>query len=199
MVNSTFEAEMTIAFGARNIELTRTLHRRAVQLSLIVSVTIVAGMMLFGPWFLTHWTHGHVPPSRGLLGILLLVVILFSLWSTSSTLMTSTNQHQKLAECFNQVLEEKGKRGNTPICSADCSRTDQIAQSPRSSSINFPLLESGRSKRPPSILAAIIQASIPCLTHSGIATVRTLPPFPLRSGKTQQPSRISIPPTSASS
>jgi O-antigen/teichoic acid export membrane protein len=100
MVNSTFEPEMTIAFGARNIPLTRTLHRRACQFALIVAVFIVAAMMLFGPWFLSHWTHGHVPPSRGLLSILLLVVVFYSLWSTSSTLMTSTNQHQRLAAYY---------------------------------------------------------------------------------------------------
>jgi O-antigen/teichoic acid export membrane protein len=100
MVNSTFEPEMTIAYGARNIDLTRALHRRAVQLALIVAVLIVASMMLFGPWFLTHWTGGHVPPSRGLLRILLLVVIFYALWSTSSTLMTSTNQHKRLAAYY---------------------------------------------------------------------------------------------------
>jgi O-antigen/teichoic acid export membrane protein len=93
MVNSTFEPEMTMAFGARNIELTRTLHRRAVQFALIVAVCIVACMMLFGPWFLSRWTGGHVPPSKGLLAILLVVVIFYTLWSTSSTLMTSTNHH----------------------------------------------------------------------------------------------------------
>jgi len=100
MVNGTFEPEITIAFGAGNIELTRTLHRRACQLALIVAACIVAGMMLFGPWFLSHWTHGHVPPSHGLLSILLLVVVFYSLWSTSSTLMTSTNQHQRLAAYY---------------------------------------------------------------------------------------------------
>ncbi len=100
MVNATFEPEMTLAFGARNVDLTRSLHRRAVQLALIVAVIIVTGMMLFGPWFLTHWTGGHVPPSRGLLSILLLVVVFYTLWSTSSTLMTSTNQHQRLAAYY---------------------------------------------------------------------------------------------------
>jgi O-antigen/teichoic acid export membrane protein len=100
MVNSTFEPEMTIAFGAGNIPLTRTLHRRACQLALIVAAFIVAAMMLFGPWFLSHWSGGHVPPSRELLSILLLVVVFYSLWSTSSTLMTSTNQHQRLAAYY---------------------------------------------------------------------------------------------------
>ncbi len=97
MINSTFEPEMTLAFGAKNIELTRALHRRACQFALILALVIVSGMMVLGPWFLSHWSGGHVPPSRGLLSILLLVVIFFALWSTSSTLLTSTNQHQKLA------------------------------------------------------------------------------------------------------
>ena len=100
MVNSTFEPEITLAYGAKNIELTRTLHRRACQFALIVALVIVAGVMTVGPYFLHAWTGGHVPPSRGLLTVLLLSVIVFSLWSTSSTLMTATNQHQRLAVIY---------------------------------------------------------------------------------------------------
>jgi O-antigen/teichoic acid export membrane protein len=97
MVNTTFEPEMSIAYGAHNYDLLRDLLRRATQLALIVALFVVITMMTVGPWFLTHWTSGHVPPSRHLLSILLLVVVLYSLWSTNSTLMTSTNQHQRLA------------------------------------------------------------------------------------------------------
>jgi O-antigen/teichoic acid export membrane protein len=100
MVNSTFEPEMSIAYGAGNYDLTRTLLRRACQLALLVALVIVVVMLTFGPWFLTHWTGGHVPPSRRLLSILLLVVVSYALWSTSATLMTSTNQHQRLATYY---------------------------------------------------------------------------------------------------
>ena len=100
MINSTFEPEITLSYGAKNIDLTRTLHRRACQLALIVAIAVVAGVMTIGPYFLHAWTHGHVPPSRGLLSVLLLVVIIYSLWSTSSTLMTATNQHQRLAVIY---------------------------------------------------------------------------------------------------
>jgi O-antigen/teichoic acid export membrane protein len=100
MVNSTFEPEMSLAYGAGNYELTRTLLRRACQLALIVAVAVVLIMLTVGPWFLTHWTSGHVPPSRPLLTILLIVVIFYAVWSTSATLMTSTNQHQKLATYY---------------------------------------------------------------------------------------------------
>jgi O-antigen/teichoic acid export membrane protein len=100
MVNNTFEPEMSIAFGAGNYELTRILLRRACQLALLVALVLVLVMLTFGPWFLVHWTGGHVPPSRPLLSILLVVVVLYSLWSTSGTLMTSTNQHQRLATYY---------------------------------------------------------------------------------------------------
>jgi O-antigen/teichoic acid export membrane protein len=97
MVNNTFEPEMSIAFGAGNYELTRTLLRRACQLAVLVALVLVLVMLSFGPWFLVHWTGGRVPPSRPLLSILLVVVVLYALWSTCGTLMTSTNQHQRLA------------------------------------------------------------------------------------------------------
>jgi O-antigen/teichoic acid export membrane protein len=54
-------------------------------------------MITVGPWFLTHWTRGHVPPSRPLLVVLLVVVVFYSLWSTSFVLLSATNRHQKLA------------------------------------------------------------------------------------------------------
>ena len=100
MINTTFEPEMSLAYGAGNYDLTRTLLRRACQLALFVAVVVVLIMMTFGPWFLTHWTSGHVPPSHTLLAILLLVVIFYALWSTSATIMLSTNQHQRLASYY---------------------------------------------------------------------------------------------------
>jgi O-antigen/teichoic acid export membrane protein len=100
LVNNTFEPEITLSFGARKIELTRTLHRRACQFALIIALIIVTAVVTVGPWFLTHWSRGHVPPSRGLLSILLVVVVFYALWSTSSTLMTATNQHQRMAVVY---------------------------------------------------------------------------------------------------
>ena len=100
MVNNTFWPEMSTAFGASDIDLIRKLHRRACQLALLFSLVVVACMMTAGPWFLTHWTGGHVPPSRPLLSILLLVVVVYSLWGTSSTLVAAINKHQKLAAYY---------------------------------------------------------------------------------------------------
>ncbi|HEV2646787.1 MAG TPA: polysaccharide biosynthesis C-terminal domain-containing protein [Acidobacteriaceae bacterium] len=100
MVNNTVWPELSLAYGARNIELLRTLHRRACQTALLLALGVTACMMSFGPWFLTHWTGGKVPPSRSLLAILLLGVIVYSLWSTSATLATAVNKHQRLAAWY---------------------------------------------------------------------------------------------------
>ena len=97
MVNNTFWPELSLSYGAGKIDLIRTLHRRACQMAIALGVCVALGMMLLGPWFLSHWTGGHVPPSRPLLAILLLVVVIYSLWSTSSTLAMATNKHQSLA------------------------------------------------------------------------------------------------------
>ncbi len=100
MINNTFWPELSLAYGAGNLDLIRTLHRRACQMALALGAGIALCMMTFGPWFLTHWTGGHVPPSRGLLAILLLGVVIYALWSTSSTLATAINQHQRLAAWY---------------------------------------------------------------------------------------------------
>jgi len=100
MVNNTFWPEMSSAFGKSDTALTRALHRRACQMALILAAAVVAAMMALGPWFLHRWTGGHVPPSPRLLAILLLVVVVYALWSTSSTLLTAINRHQKLATYY---------------------------------------------------------------------------------------------------
>ena len=100
MVNTTFEPEFSKSYALRDHKLIRTLHRHACQSALLLSGLIVAAMILGGPFLLSHWTHGKVPPSRPLLSILLLVVIVYSLWSTSSTILTATNQHKRLAAFY---------------------------------------------------------------------------------------------------
>ena len=100
MVNNTVWPELSIAFGAGNMELVRLLHRRACQLALFISMSVVVVVAIFGPTFLHHWTQGKVPPSTGLVSLLLIVVVFYSLWSTSSTLVAAINQHERLAMVY---------------------------------------------------------------------------------------------------
>ena len=97
MINITFEPEFSKTFAQKNWGLIRTLHQRACQSALILSGITVAIMIAGGPFLLNHWTQGKVPPSRPLLSILLLVVIVYSLWQTSSSILLATNQHKRLS------------------------------------------------------------------------------------------------------
>jgi O-antigen/teichoic acid export membrane protein len=100
MVKNTVWPELSIAFGAGNMDVVRTLHRRACQVALLMSLGVVAIVALFGPTFLHRWTLGTVPSSPGLVGLLLVVVVFYSLWSTSSTLVAAINLHERLATVY---------------------------------------------------------------------------------------------------
>jgi len=100
MINSTFEPEFTRSFAQGDHELIKKLHRHSCQMALIIALAVVACVVAGGPYFLHHWTQGKVPPSRPLLIILLVSVVFYSLWSTSSTVMYATNQHKKLAAVY---------------------------------------------------------------------------------------------------
>ncbi len=100
MVKNTVWPELSIAFGAGNMELVRTLHRRAVQIAFAVSLSVIVLVALFGPTFLHRWTLGKVPSSPGLIGLLLVVVACYSLWSASSTLVAAINLHERLARVY---------------------------------------------------------------------------------------------------
>ncbi len=100
MINSTFEPEFSRSFAKNDIPLVRTLHRHACQMALLIAFGVVACVMIGGPYFLSHWTRGKVPPNPMLLFLLLVVVIFFAMWSTSSTVMYATNQHKKLAGVY---------------------------------------------------------------------------------------------------
>jgi O-antigen/teichoic acid export membrane protein len=100
LVNQTFWPELGAAFGAGNIALVRTLHRRACQMALLIAASLIAIMATVGPWFLAHWTLHKLPPSPGLLFMLMLSVFFYAGWSTSSTLLTAINRHQTLAAYY---------------------------------------------------------------------------------------------------
>ena len=100
LVNQTFWPELGSAFGAGNMMLVRTLHRRACQMAGLIALLLMALMMTIGPWFLAHWTSHRLPPSPGLLFVLMISVFFYAGWSTSSTLQVAINRHQTLAICY---------------------------------------------------------------------------------------------------
>jgi O-antigen/teichoic acid export membrane protein len=92
-VNLAIWPELSRTIGTGRLEEARTIQRRAVQLSLIIAVTVVALLAILAPAIISLWTHGVVVPPPDLLATLLLVVVANSFWYTLTTSIVATNRH----------------------------------------------------------------------------------------------------------
>ena len=100
IVNNTIWPEMSAAYGVRNIELARRLHRLACQTALWLMVPSLIVLAVTGPWVIRVWTHSHVPFEAGLFHGLLLVVLINSFWYTSAVVLIGSNTHERMALLF---------------------------------------------------------------------------------------------------
>jgi O-antigen/teichoic acid export membrane protein len=97
MITNSLRPELSMAFGAGDIQLARTLHRRACQVAVWLSAVVVMGLLLWGEWIINVWTRGKVMFDAPLLHIMLIVIIVNSFWYTSQAVPISINRHQQLA------------------------------------------------------------------------------------------------------
>lgn len=100
MISNTLWPEMSLAVGADDFALARSLHRRGCQISLWCSAGIVGTLALLGPVAWKHWTVNQFATDNVLLDIMLLQVLFSSLWVTSQVALSATNRHQKLAVVY---------------------------------------------------------------------------------------------------
>lgn len=109
IVNSAVWPEMSRAFGAGNTGLARNLHRMACKASFWLAVLVIIFLMFLGEDILRIWTLGKVKLEPGFFYLMLLVMIVNSLWFTSSIVMASINRHETMAviylsACLTSVL-----------------------------------------------------------------------------------------------
>jgi O-antigen/teichoic acid export membrane protein len=78
----------------------RSLHRTAVAVSTVASVSLAAALWYVGPDVIRLWTNGRIEPDPGLLQGLLAHVVLQSPWLASSFFTIATNRHATLARCY---------------------------------------------------------------------------------------------------
>jgi hypothetical protein len=83
-----------------------------------------------------------------------------------------------------------GASSPIPICCAYSRTSCHTARSVKAFLPTRPFADTRRKIGPFSIPAVSSHPSIACFTHSGTATDRTLLPFPMKSRKTQRPSRM---------
>jgi O-antigen/teichoic acid export membrane protein len=100
-ITNTVWVELSTAFGADDIALARRLHRRACQAALWIALVCSVALFFAGPLIFPLWTHDKsVVFNPSLFGLLLVVGLCNSLWSTSYVVLISVNRHQRLAAVY---------------------------------------------------------------------------------------------------
>jgi O-antigen/teichoic acid export membrane protein len=99
-IANTICVELSVALGGGNYELARSLHRRACQASVWLACLFGGSLYLFGGHIYKLWTKGKITYDPVLFGLLLIVVLGNSLWSTSYVVSMAVNRHQKVAVAY---------------------------------------------------------------------------------------------------
>jgi len=92
--------ELSAAYGAKNWNLARRLHRTACQASLWLSILAVGFLLIAGGRILTVWSHGRIVMDVSAFRWLLLVIIANAFWNTSSVATMASNKHQRIAAAY---------------------------------------------------------------------------------------------------
>ncbi len=92
--------EYSIAYGEKNYERMRTLHRKSIRTSVAIATLIGVVLMIMGPLIFKIWTHGRVPFDYLLMLGLITSLIIESLWISSSITIMATNTHTRLGLSF---------------------------------------------------------------------------------------------------
>lgn len=96
-INQSVWPEVSSAFGAGDLALARSIHRRAVQGSIGLAVLALVVLLPLGPPIIEIWTGGKVDVPYALFFGLVGSVALNSLWYTSSVVLAATNRHARMA------------------------------------------------------------------------------------------------------
>jgi O-antigen/teichoic acid export membrane protein len=99
-INSAIWPELSRSVGSGHLDEARAILRRAVQLSLAASLSVLFVLALFGVRIIRWWTHGLVDPPVLLLLLLLLVIVANTVWYTLSAVLAATNRHKRLAVVY---------------------------------------------------------------------------------------------------
>ena len=99
-ITNTIWVELSSAFGRGDIALARSLHRRACQAALWIAVLFSIVLFFAGSTLYHLWTGHQLVFDPTLFGLLLLVGIANSLWSTSYVVLIAVNRHQQLAAVY---------------------------------------------------------------------------------------------------
>ncbi len=92
--------ELSRTVGGGHLDEARVILRRATQLAIAASLSLVVGLAVFAPAMIRWWTHGAVEPPKDLLYPLLLVVVCNTFWHTVFLVLLATNRHKRVAAVY---------------------------------------------------------------------------------------------------
>jgi O-antigen/teichoic acid export membrane protein len=100
MLSQSVWPEISAAYGAKQMDLVRQLHRKGTNITFWIALFAVAMLGSAGEWFIGMWT-GHAFEQNHLLFALLLATTFINvLWQNSWVVLMATNQHQKITIAF---------------------------------------------------------------------------------------------------
>lgn len=88
--------EYSIAFGSGNYTKMKYLHRKTIKVTISASVLMGIFLLILGPFIYQIWTHNAVTFKFSLMVVFVAILILQSLWTSSSVTLMATNNHSKL-------------------------------------------------------------------------------------------------------
>ena len=100
MINQAIWPEISAAYGAKQMELVRQLHRKGSNVTFWIALAAVTLLGAFGQWFVGLWTHHAFEGNQVLFTMLLLTTFFNVMWQTSWVVLMATNQHQKITVAF---------------------------------------------------------------------------------------------------
>jgi O-antigen/teichoic acid export membrane protein len=99
-INKAITPEYALAYGSGDLNLVKSIHYNSCNIALVVSVVLFVVLLFSGGPFIRVWTDNAVPFNYQVFLTFLVSLIFNSLWSTSSYLSYSINQHTKQSVLF---------------------------------------------------------------------------------------------------
>jgi O-antigen/teichoic acid export membrane protein len=100
VLNKVITPEYALAYGSGNMKMVKSLHYNSCKIVIVLSVLISVFLFSFGKEILHFWTNQTIGFNSILFSSFLVSMMLSSLWSTSSFLAYSINQHTKQSLIF---------------------------------------------------------------------------------------------------
>ena len=97
LINNSVTPEFSLAYGRKDYNAMKKLHRYSVSMALYLSLFASCLMLIFGRLIYTLWTNDELEFNITLVICFLITLILNSFWYTSGTVLTSTNNHKRFS------------------------------------------------------------------------------------------------------